>query len=504
MDQSELIKVSIINGGLTKVEGNNDSNYIFSGLEGRYLDVVLKALNKRFEIVAARDREWGSPSAGGNWTGMIGMVQRGDAHLAFNSLSITSSRFSVVDFSSVYSIDDMTFRIKKPGTLPPSLALIRPFDSTIWIAIIITLLLMPFLMKCLLNAKDTYINIFLKFLGSLLNESTITNRYFSRNIVASWLVFGMILTLSYSAILLSVLTVPLQMAAVKNFEELSEAVMKRGYQLYVPKGSSIIDFLINSDKKHLKFLGETALRNNWYSGNSDVYQCSIQTDCAMMTYRNLFQIMAGPENWKIYYMSEDSLMSLSFAFAMGKGFRYKKQLNTIISRASSAGIYNKFVNDESYKYLLHKSSTMYVREETKAFTVSDLLAKCRGDVLRNFTDSGNDCDDICKPSCQSVRYDISLSKADWPNLNHQEFVMNRSFDQWRNIPEALGLLDALEYDGGNITDIVNDTFFRNLSPKLLLCDTELLKPVILMSLGSQNTVMPEFLRETPQLSQKPH
>ncbi|KAF8796905.1 Amiloride-sensitive sodium channel subunit like protein [Argiope bruennichi] len=86
-------------------------------------------------------------------------------------------------------------------------------------------------------------------------------------------------------------------------------------------------------------------------------------------------------------------------------------------------------------------------------------AKCRGEVLRNFTDSGNDCDDICKPSCKSIRYDISLSKADWPNLNHQQFVMNRSFEQWRHIPEALGLLDSLEYEGGNVTDIVNDTFF---------------------------------------------
>ncbi|GFW96009.1 uncharacterized protein TNCV_957241 [Trichonephila clavipes] len=60
---------------------------------------------------------------------------------------------------------------------------------------------------------------------------------------------------------------------------------------------------------------------------------------------------------------------------------------------------------------------------------------------------------------KSVRYDISLSKASWPNLNHQQFVMNRSFEQWSHLPEALGLLDALEYDE-NTTDFVNDTFFR--------------------------------------------
>ncbi|KAF8796906.1 Glutamate receptor ionotropic like protein [Argiope bruennichi] len=341
-----------------------------AGIEGKYLDVVLKALNKRFEIVFARDREWGSSLSDGNWTGMIGMIQRGEANLAFNSLSITDSRFDVVDFSRVYLIEDMTFQIKKPGTLPPSLALFRPFDFTIWMAVTITLLLMPLVIKYLLNTKDTYIKIFLKCFGSLLNQSSITKHYVSRNIVGSWLVFGMILTLSYSAILLSVLTVPLQIPAVKNFEELSEAVMKRGYRICLPKGSSILEFLIHSDKKHLKFLGQTALRNNWYSGSS---QCAIDTNCAVMSYRSLFQIVAGPENWKVYYMSEESLLSLNFAFGMEKGFRYKKQLNTIISRASSAGIYNKFVSDESYKYLLFKASTMYINKETKAFSIRDLL-----------------------------------------------------------------------------------------------------------------------------------
>ncbi|GFU42102.1 uncharacterized protein NPIL_351801 [Nephila pilipes] len=98
-----------------------------------------------------------------------------------------------------------------------------------------------------------------------------------------------------------------------------------------------------------------------------------------------------------------------------------------------------------------------VQKDSKvAFRI--FVAKCRSEVLRNFTDVGNDCDDICKPSCRSVRYDISLSKANWPNMNHQQFVMNRSFDQWSHLPEALGLLDALEYDE-NTTDFVNDTFF---------------------------------------------
>ncbi|XP_035222106.1 degenerin deg-1-like isoform X2 [Stegodyphus dumicola] len=85
-------------------------------------------------------------------------------------------------------------------------------------------------------------------------------------------------------------------------------------------------------------------------------------------------------------------------------------------------------------------------------------SKCRSTVLRNFSDNGSVCDEICKPACRSIRYDVSLSKADWPNLGHQQLVMNRSRDQWNHLPEALGLLD-LPFDDANISDYVNETFF---------------------------------------------
>ncbi|KAG8194765.1 hypothetical protein JTE90_026405 [Oedothorax gibbosus] len=88
-------------------------------------------------------------------------------------------------------------------------------------------------------------------------------------------------------------------------------------------------------------------------------------------------------------------------------------------------------------------------------------AKCRSEVLKNFNDMPDECDVICKPSCNSVRYDISLSKADWPNLDHQQFVMNRSFEAWQGIPEAMGLLRGFFADDAiNATAFVNDTFFK--------------------------------------------
>ncbi|XP_054713524.1 amiloride-sensitive sodium channel subunit beta-like [Uloborus diversus] len=87
-------------------------------------------------------------------------------------------------------------------------------------------------------------------------------------------------------------------------------------------------------------------------------------------------------------------------------------------------------------------------------------AICRSQVYRNFSELGNVCDDVCKPACRSVRYEITLSKSDWPNLSHQQYVMNRSWDQWTRIPQAAGLMDITTVGEEEEADFVNDTFFR--------------------------------------------
>lgn len=63
--------------------------------------------------------------------------------------------------------------------------------------------------------------------------------------------------------------------------------------------------------------------------------------------------------------------------------------------------------------------------------------------------------------CSSVRYDISLSKADWPNLDHQQYVMNRSRGKWGDIEGAETLLQGF-FDDSNY---VNNTFFKWVSSK---------------------------------------
>ncbi|GFT36797.1 uncharacterized protein NPIL_471651 [Nephila pilipes] len=376
MDCPKLIRVTTFDSKEMKVHKNGNGEYTFSGLEGRYLDTLLKALNLQFEVILPKEKEWGRQLDDGNWTGMIGKIQKGSADLALNYLSMNEQRAKVVDFSTVYTSEEITFVIEKPGTYPVSMAFLYPFDTVIWITICIILLLMPLFLLYLFRTKDTYSRVFMLLLGSLLGNASCTNHdtFKYRVMALSWSIFGMILTFSYSAVLLSVLTVPFEIPVVKHFKELSEAVLKRNYKCYVPKGSVTLDVLVNNEKDHLRLLGLAAVNNNWYLNMDDSSKKQQMTKrSALLTPRSLLKLVAGLEKWKRDYLSSDSLVSLKFVAAMKKDFCYKRKINSLISRFNSAGVYMKILKEESFKFLMNNSKFREMTLEAKPLKASDFI-----------------------------------------------------------------------------------------------------------------------------------
>ncbi|GFT36795.1 lig_chan-Glu_bd domain-containing protein [Nephila pilipes] len=226
---SKLIRVATIATEGMVFNRMEDGTYNFSGVEGKYLDIILKALNLKYEMVLPEDKEGGRLLSNGNWSGMIGEITKGNADLAFNYLIVNEQRGKVVDFSTIYLTGDMAFAIQKPVAYPVSMAYIYPFDVTIWFLILALLFLMPLVFQAQFRTKYTYFNTLITFVGSLLGKSSFRDdgKLKHRMITYLWYFFGMILSFSYSAVLLSVLTVALQIPTVKNFEELAKAIEKK-------------------------------------------------------------------------------------------------------------------------------------------------------------------------------------------------------------------------------------------------------------------------------------
>ncbi|KAF8777985.1 Glutamate receptor like protein [Argiope bruennichi] len=77
--------------------------------EGKYLQVVLDNLSMDYKFVFPKEKQYGKLLPNGSWNGMIGMLQRGEADLAFTYLTVTEERAKVVNFSTVYTMDACIF-----------------------------------------------------------------------------------------------------------------------------------------------------------------------------------------------------------------------------------------------------------------------------------------------------------------------------------------------------------------------------------------------------------
>ncbi|KAK4301572.1 hypothetical protein Pmani_026350 [Petrolisthes manimaculis] len=94
----------------------------------RVLQAMSSSLNFTYEVREPADRQWGLEGEGGNWTGMVGELQREVADIC-TDLTVVPRRGGVIQFAGAYTAESMVILSSKPRPLPEYLSLIRPFES---------------------------------------------------------------------------------------------------------------------------------------------------------------------------------------------------------------------------------------------------------------------------------------------------------------------------------------------------------------------------------------
>ncbi|GIY54816.1 hypothetical protein CEXT_77411 [Caerostris extrusa] len=166
---------------------------------------------------------YGDPLPDGNFTGMVGMVQREEVDLAMTYLAMNEIRSKVINFSMPYYADRISFITSKPENSKQNLALLQVSDAPTWIAMVIVLIVMSVLFA---KFKGSVGNNLFRLMGTVVGQSlNIGNGSLrSRILLAAWLLFALVISLSYSVTLLSHLIQPAKVAPIRTFHELSRAV----------------------------------------------------------------------------------------------------------------------------------------------------------------------------------------------------------------------------------------------------------------------------------------
>ncbi|GIY15427.1 glutamate receptor ionotropic, delta-1 [Caerostris darwini] len=134
------------------------------GIEGLFLEILSQTLKFQYRLTSPIEKHWGIQTKDNNWTGLVGMITRGEADIGLAMASITELRKQVVDFSIPYSESHITFVTHFPRTVSQSYAYLYPFDAYIWMGVLITFFAMSLLTFVLNESASSYISIALKIL----------------------------------------------------------------------------------------------------------------------------------------------------------------------------------------------------------------------------------------------------------------------------------------------------------------------------------------------------
>ncbi|NWX14484.1 NMD3B protein, partial [Aegotheles bennettii] len=184
-----------------------------------------------FELYIVGDGKYGAWK-NGRWTGLVGDLLSGTAHMAVTSFSINSARSKVIDFTSPFFSTSLGILVRTKDTASPIGAFMWPLHWTMWVGIFVALH-MTALFLTLYEWKSPYgmtphgrnrMKIFsyssaLNLCYAILFGRTVSSKTpkccTGRFLMNLWAIFCLLVLSSYTANLAAV------MVGDKTFEELS-------------------------------------------------------------------------------------------------------------------------------------------------------------------------------------------------------------------------------------------------------------------------------------------
>ncbi|KAF8763759.1 Glutamate receptor ionotropic like protein [Argiope bruennichi] len=370
-----IVAISNYAAFLLHVNQTATGQYKFSGIYGKYVELILIAWKGEYEILFCNDFDLGAKDPSGNWTGQIGAVSRGEADIGISHISISEKRMEVVDFSTAYSMEALTFAAQK-WSEDDIFQFLLLFDKAVWVSLFVSLISLSVFFFLILEGKENYSYILLNAFANIIGKSLDLHKDLFRwkLLLGCWLLCAFVVSCSYSAVLLSFLTLPPQSKIVKDFRDLSEAIQKSNHRAYSAKFTLTVPFMVNSEADYLQKIGNAIMKNEWYIDFDSLLKEHDPKTVLIMT-RSVLNFLFGTGDLKsLYHISSDDLFVVPVGIPMNKNFCCGSRINNIVSRIASAGLHEKVLNDVSFRYWLDIFSKFMTKKDqnSRPLSVIDL------------------------------------------------------------------------------------------------------------------------------------
>ncbi|XP_023234258.1 glutamate receptor ionotropic, delta-2-like isoform X1 [Centruroides sculpturatus] len=287
----------------------------------------------------------------GSWTGRIGYVQRNETDLGLPT-GISYDRIDAVDYSNTRDVLAVKFMTAKPNELSKMLAIIYPFDLSVWIAMLIAFIVAGLSFYFILNLNSKINNtkrikiydILWALFSTFSNQGSdlFEVQGYSRIVVFCWLTSLFILVSSYGGALMSFLTFSGYEYVPETFPELIEEMKKGHYTASVLFHTGIGKYILDATEESSVFFELKKLTMEGkvldVKPTDDVYEYLLKPKHALIEYEGdelMYMSALGEDQ---YLLSKDTLYTQFEIYAIAKGYRYKKEINTVMRRLTESGI----------------------------------------------------------------------------------------------------------------------------------------------------------------------
>ncbi|KAG8180295.1 hypothetical protein JTE90_024210 [Oedothorax gibbosus] len=386
----KFLKIALIpNQYLITVHKNeNNKTEITGGYEGRLLKDIAQTIGFDYELFERQDRQYGwRDSETGQWTGMLGMLDRGEVDFVFQKFAYGDdifNHFSVIPFSSYR----FTYATGKPTFESAESRFEMPFQAEVWMAsvvvyLLVTVVLWILLLKTKLYSKErageklldrhrkrrtnrkprhqisqlgkllrpdhynrgiqqvqqldvpkyannciSFSNVVMETIKILFNQNS-TSRYLNsastKAVLITWMIGSMLLCYSYSGSLLSFMTLPSLSKPIETVEQLANAVDNHGYKLHVGE-KEIVPLAIESNPL-LVNAAVKIIKNDWILDYKEKgLPRKIEAKSAHVSPVEVLQLAYGVPPFASAFISEDMIKMLELANLLELVFGNNNQL----------------------------------------------------------------------------------------------------------------------------------------------------------------------------------
>ena len=229
------------------LKGNN--SYDVRGLYSEIFYALQDKLHFQYTMHHQEDNMWGSPQENGSYSGMLGQIQSGKVNWTIADTTITLERSEFFDFSIPIMLQHRKLVSLKPRENFNYLSYLCVFSKEFWIALFIfAVILILFMFLILFKSPVCH-----EYKSNCLATSFtfIVFSLFGREIFpldTSWsgkilcfaiMVWGFLISVSYNAILTSVLA---SAPTITSFDSLEDLLKSKDHTLIMKTDGSIRDY----------------------------------------------------------------------------------------------------------------------------------------------------------------------------------------------------------------------------------------------------------------------